>query len=170
MHDTEDEVLRTAQELLSLYAKRSLAPGFSFGRYPQEEQAFKESFSFAHTGDQLKAIADIFVDMESIEPMDRLLAGDVGFGKTEVAMNAAYKAVLSGKQVAIISPLVVLTLEHIESFIRRFKHLPVRICGLSRLTGAREERLALQGLEDGNIDIIIGTHRLLGEDIVFKGL
>ena len=108
--------------------------------------------------------------MESSDPMDRLLAGDVGFGKTEVAMNAAYKAVLSGKQVSVISPLVVLTLEHIESFRERFIERNVRIECLSRLTSPREERRILAGLSDGSIDIVIATHRVLGEDVDFKNL
>ena len=102
--------------------------------------------------------------------MDRLLAGDVGFGKTEVAMNAAYKAILSGKQVAVISPLVVLTLEHLESFRERFAHLNIHIACLSRLSTHKEERTVLKGLEDGTVDIVIATHRVLGEDVYFKKL
>jgi transcription-repair coupling factor (superfamily II helicase) len=168
--DTEDEVLQTAVELLDLYARRKIAKGYAFASHPAESLAFQSAFKYTHTQDQLQAIEDIFLDMESVEPMDRLLAGDVGFGKTEVAMNAAHKAVLSGKQVAIISPLVVLTLEHIDSFNERFKDTGIHVAGLSRLTSAREEKTILAGLADGTIDIVIGTHRLLGEDVNFSNL
>jgi transcription-repair coupling factor (superfamily II helicase) len=170
MSDTEDEILQTAVELLDLYARRKIAKGYAFASHPAESHAFQSAFKYTHTRDQLQAIEDIFLDMESSEPMDRLLAGDVGFGKTEVAMNAAHKAVISGKQVAIISPLVVLTLEHIDSFNERFKDTGIRVAGLSRLTSAREEKTILAGLADGTIDIIIGTHRLLGEDVNFGNL
>jgi transcription-repair coupling factor (superfamily II helicase) len=170
LSDTEDEVLQTAIELLDLYARRKIAKGFTFARHSEESLAFQSAFKYTHTRDQIRAIDDIFLDMESEEPMDRLLAGDVGFGKTEVAMNAAHKAVLSGKQVAIISPLVVLTLEHIDSFNERFGDTGMRVAGLSRLTPAREERAILAGLADGTIDIVIGTHRLLGEDVNFGNL
>jgi transcription-repair coupling factor len=170
MSDTEDEILQTAMELLDLYARRKLSKGYSFESHPVESLHFQNAFKYTHTQDQIRAIEDIFCDMESTEPMDRLLAGDVGFGKTEVAMNAAHKAVLSGKQVAIISPLVVLTLEHIDSFSERFRTTGMRIVGLSRLTPAREERAILAGLAAGTIDIVIGTHRLLGEDVEFGNL
>ena len=170
MKDTEDDVLKTATELLDLYARRKITRGFSFENHEVLEDTFRTSFKYRHTRDQLSAISEIFSDMASETPMDRLLAGDVGFGKTEVAMNAAYKAVLSGKQVAVISPLVVLTLEHIESFRERFAHLKARIECLSRLTSKKEESHILAGIADGSVDIVIATHRILGKDVKFKSL
>lgn len=170
LKDTEAEVLKTAEELLDIYARRKITPGFAFKKFPKEEELFRLSFSHTHTTDQQTAIEDIFEDMEAPEPMDRLLCGDVGFGKTEVAMNAAYKAVLSGKQVAVISPLVVLTLEHFESFTKRFAGTHISIAVLSRLSSAKEVSTALAGIKNGTVQIIVGTHRLLGADIQFARL
>ncbi len=140
MSGTEADILRTAQELLELSAQRKLESGFSFTKNPPEEERFKKAFAHEHTRDQSRTIEEVFLDMESSEPMDRLVAGDVGFGKTEVAMNAAYKAHISGKQVAVISPLVVLTLEHAESFEARFRDFGVKIRVLSRLQSDTEAR------------------------------
>ena len=170
LKDTEAEILKIAEELLDIHARRKIATGYSFGKFPDEEAKFREAFPHKHTPDQLQAISDIFLDMESPEPMDRLLCGDVGFGKTEVAMNAAYKAVLSGKQVAVISPLVVLTLEHLESFKKRFADFHIKVAGISRLSSSKEVTETLAGLKSGEIQIIIGTHRLLGEDVRFSKL
>lgn len=170
LKDTEAEVLKTASELLDIYARRKITPGFAFKKFPKEEEAFRLAFPYEHTGDQVLAIQEVFEDMEKPEPMDRLLCGDVGFGKTEVAMNAAYKALLSGKQVAVISPLVVLTLEHFDSFIKRFEKTGFSIAVLSRLSSTKEVNRALQGIQDGSIHIIVGTHRLLGADVQFARL
>lgn len=170
LKDTEAEVLKTAEELLDIYARRKIAPGYAFGRFPEKEEAFKLAFPYSHTADQATSIEEIFEDMEKPEPMDRLLCGDVGFGKTEVAMNAAYKAVLSGKQVAVISPLVVLTLEHYDSFTKRFAEFNIKIACLSRLSSAKEVTAALQGIKDGSVQVIVGTHRLLGADVQFARL
>jgi transcription-repair coupling factor (superfamily II helicase) len=170
LKDTEAEVLKTASELLDIYARRKITPGYAFGKFPEKETAFRLAFPHIHTADQISAIEDIFEDMESPEPMDRLLCGDVGFGKTEVAMNAAYKAVLSGKQAAIISPLVVLTLEHFDSFVKRFAGTGIGIAVLSRLSGTKEADAALEGIRNGTVKIIVGTHRLLGADVRFQKL
>lgn len=170
LEKTTEDVERIAQELLDIYAHRSLARGFSFRAHPREERAFRDDFKYRHTPDQTTAILEIFADMESDEPMERLLSGDVGFGKTEVAMNAIYKATLSGKQSAFISPLVVLAYEHYESLQERFRESGVRLAVMTRLTSTKEVRTILQGLRDGTIDCVVGTHRLLGEDIVFKNL
>lgn len=168
--NTEDEIAKTAAELLDVYARRKVAQGFAFPKFRKEEAAFRALFQYTHTPDQTSSIEEIFTDMESSEPMDRLVSGDVGFGKTEVAMNAAYKAVLAGKQVAVISPLVVLAYEHTESFTKRFEGMNVRIGTLSRMTTESAAKRILKELADGTLDIVIGTHRLLSEDIAFKRL
>jgi len=170
LKDTEAEVLKTAEELLDIYARRKITPGFAFKKFRDEEARFRLSFPHTHTVDQSTAIEEIFSDMENPEPMDRLLCGDVGFGKTEVAMNAAYKAVLSGKQVAVISPLVVLTLEHFESFGKRFAGTGIQIAVLSRLSSTKEAQAAIEGIKNGTVQIIVGTHRLLGDEIQFARL
>lgn len=137
---TEDEVEKTAKELLDIYAKRHIAKGFAFPPFREKEAQFRASFKYEHTPDQGQSIEEIFLDMESSEPMDRLLSGDVGFGKTEVAMNAAYKAYLAGKQVAVVSPLVVLAIEHGESFLSRFAPFGAKIGIMTRMTDAKEAR------------------------------
>jgi len=130
----------------------------------------KNAFAHEYTTDQSNAIDEIFEDMESDAAMDRLVSGDVGFGKTEVAMNAIYKAILSGTQVAVISPLLVLADEHYETFIERLTPFGVRIGIMTRMNSAREIVQTLEELKNGNIDVVVGTHRLLSEDVKFKKL
>lgn len=165
-----EDVEKIARELLDIYARRQVARGYPFPAFPDLERKFREAFQYKHTPDQKTAIEEIFEDMERSEPMDRLLSGDVGFGKTEVAMNALYKAVLAGKQVAFISPLVVLAYEHSESLAKRFSGLEVNIATLTRLTTDREAKQILSGLRDGTIHAVVGTHRILGEGVQFKDL
>jgi transcription-repair coupling factor (superfamily II helicase) len=170
MKSTEADVERIAQELLEIYANRSLAKGFAFLPFPKEERVFRESFSYVHTQDQESAIAEILSDMSAIEPMDRLLSGDVGFGKTEVAMNAIYRAFLNHKQAIVISPLVVLAIEHFESLTKRLEPFGVNVAVLARVSTTKEEKQVLQGLRDGSIHCVVGTHRLLSPDVEFRNL
>lgn len=159
-----------AGELLRLYAERRLAEGFAFSKDSNWQREFEEAFEFTETRDQLTAIEEIKRDMESPHPMDRLLCGDVGFGKTEVAMRAAFKALGDGKQVAVLAPTTVLCLQHFETFKRRFAPFPVRVEMLSRLRTSKEIKAILEDLATGKVDIVIGTHRLLSQDVVFADL
>lgn len=169
MEKTDEELEQIASELIEIGAKRTLAKGIRFGRFDDEE-LFRKAFHYTHTHDQLEAIEDIRRDMEDELPMDRLLSGDVGFGKTEVAMNALYKAVLSGYQCAVISPLLVLADEHYETFTERLGVFGVRIACMTRMTTPKEEKHILAGLKEGGIDIVVGTHKLLSDDIRFAKL
>jgi transcription-repair coupling factor (superfamily II helicase) len=159
-----------ADELLKLYAERQLVPGHSFTADTAWQREFEDSFEFELTQDQVDAIAAVKNDMESPRPMDRLLCGDVGYGKTEVGMRAAFKAVMDGKQVAILAPTTVLAFQHYNTFRQRFTAFPVRIQLLSRFRTPKEQKLAIEELEAGRVDILIGTHRLLSKDVVFKDL
>ena len=159
-----------AEELLKLYAARKLAEGFAFSRDSAWQREFEDAFEFTPTRDQLQAAAEIKRDMEAPHPMDRLLCGDVGFGKTEVAMRAAFKALGDGKQVAVLAPTTVLALQHYETFRKRFAPFPVRVEMLSRFRTAREIKAILADLADGKVDILIGTHRILSKDVVFADL
>ncbi len=159
-----------AGELLRLYAERKLAEGFSYSPDSNWQREFEDAFEYTPTLDQLSAASDIKRDMESPHPMDRLLCGDVGFGKTEVAMRAAFKALGDGKQVAILTPTTVLCLQHHETFKRRFAAFPVRVEMFSRFRDAKEIEALATDLADGKIDIAIGTHRLLSQDVRFKDL
>ena len=159
-----------AGELLKLYAERQLAPGYSFATDSNWQREFEDSFEFELTRDQSDAVEAVKSDMESTRPMDRLLCGDVGYGKTEVAMRAAFKAVMEGKQVAVLAPTTVLALQHWNTFRQRFTAFPVRIQLLSRFRTPREQKQAIEELEAGRIDVIIGTHRLLSKDVAFKDL
>src|SRR5579871_6542086 len=159
-----------ADQLLALYAARRAAKGFTFSPDGHFQREFEDAFEFEETNDQNLAIADIKRDMERETPMDRLLCGDVGYGKTEVAMRAAFKAVNDGKQVAVLAPTTVLAFQHFESFKRRFAAFPARIEMLSRFRTAAEQKKILADLEAGKVDIVIGTHRLLSKDIVFPDL
>jgi len=159
-----------ADELLRLYAERKLAKGFAFSPDGNWQREFEDAFEYTPTKDQLAAIRDIRRDMESEQPMDRLLCGDVGFGKTEVAMRAAFKALGDGKQVALLAPTTVLTLQHYENFKRRFAPFPVRIEMLSRFRSNKEIKAAIEDIADGKVDIVIGTHRILSNDVQFKDL
>ena len=159
-----------ADQLLALYAQRKTAPGFSFSPDANFQREFEDAFEFEETPDQLAAIGDIKRDMERSEPMDRLLCGDVGYGKTEVAMRAAFKAVMDSKQVAILAPTTVLTFQHFETFKKRLAAFPLRIELLSRFRTAAEQKKTLADLEAGKVDIVIGTHRLLSKDVKFADL
>jgi len=159
-----------ADELLKLYAERKLAQGFPFSADANWQREFEETFEFVETEDQLSAIRDIKRDMEQPQPMDRLLCGDVGYGKTEVAMRAAFKALGDGKQIAVLAPTTVLCLQHFETFKRRFNPFPVRVEMLSRFRSTKEIQAILADLADGKVDILIGTHRLLSRDLDFRDL
>lgn len=159
-----------AKELIQLYAERSRKPGFAFPPDDDMQADFEAAFEFEETEGQLDAIADIKKDMMSPVPMDRLLCGDVGFGKTEVAMRAAYKAVLGGKQVAVLVPTTILALQHYQTFCARMRTLPVTVDMISRFRTAKQQSQSLRNLKNGNTDIIIGTHRLVSKDIEFKNL
>ncbi|MEI9978721.1 MAG: transcription-repair coupling factor [Edaphobacter sp.] len=157
-------------ELLKLYAQRQAAQGTPFSPDTNMQHEFEDAFDFNETDDQLTAIADIKADMESTQPMDRLLCGDVGYGKTEVAMRAAFKAVQDGKQVAVLTPTTVLSFQHYESFKRRFANFPVNIEMISRFRTPKEQKAILEKAEQGKIDILIGTHRILSKDLKFQDL
>jgi transcription-repair coupling factor (superfamily II helicase) len=159
-----------ADELLKLYAERRMAEGHAFPADNQWQKEFEDSFEYNETDDQEQAIADVKRDMESSLPMDRLLCGDVGYGKTEVAMRAAFKAVGDNKQVAVLAPTTVLAFQHYETFKQRFAAFPVNIEMISRFRSAKEQKEILQKTEAGKIDILIGTHRILSKDIKFAEL
>jgi transcription-repair coupling factor (superfamily II helicase) len=159
-----------ADELLKLYAQRRMAKGFGFSADSNWQREFEDSFEYVPTKDQLSAVSQIKLDMESEQPMDRLLCGDVGFGKTEVAMRAAFKALGDGKQVAVLAPTTVLSFQHYETFKRRFASFPVRIELVSRFRTAKEIKAVLEDLSAGKVDVLIGTHRLLSKDVQFYDL
>ncbi|MBZ5540867.1 MAG: transcription-repair coupling factor [Acidobacteriia bacterium] len=159
-----------ADRLIELYAKRKTTQAFKFSGDTPWQREFEDGFEFQETPDQEAAIADIKRDMESGRPMDRLLCGDVGYGKTEVAMRAAFKAIADGKQVALLSPTTVLAFQHFETFKKRFAAFPAKIEMLSRFRSAAEQKTVLSGLEAGKVDIVIGTHRLLSKDVKFHDL
>jgi len=159
-----------ADQLLALYAQRKTTPGFAFSPDGNFQREFEDAFEFEETPDQMAAITDIKKDMERGEPMDRLLCGDVGYGKTEVAMRAAFKVVTDNKQVALLAPTTVLTFQHFETFKKRFAAFAVRIELLSRFRSAAEQKTVLTDLEAGKVDIVIGTHRLLSKDVKFADL
>ncbi len=159
-----------AEELLKLYAARKAVTGHAFTADSHWQQEFDDAFEFDLTVDQQSAIADISKDMESSMPMDRLLCGDVGYGKTEVAMRAAFKAVMDGKQVAVLAPTTVLAFQHERTLKERFGGFPVRIDMVSRFRSKTEQQATLEKLESGQLDIIVGTHRLLSKDVVFRDL
>ncbi|MBT9331619.1 transcription-repair coupling factor [Paracidobacterium acidisoli] len=159
-----------ADELLKLYAQRRAAQGHSFSPDNEFQREFEDAFDYNETDDQLSAINDIKRDMESTTPMDRLLCGDVGYGKTEVAMRSAFKAVQDGKQVAVLTPTTVLSFQHFETFKKRFRQFPINIEMISRFRTAKEQKLILEQTAAGKVDILIGTHRLLSKDIQFHDL
>ncbi|HKO02874.1 MAG TPA: transcription-repair coupling factor, partial [Thermoanaerobaculia bacterium] len=159
-----------ADELLKLYATRQMVQGHAFSKDSPWQFEFEEAFEFDETEDQGAAIDDVKSDMESRRPMDRLLCGDVGYGKTEVAMRAAFKSVMDGKQVAMLAPTTILTYQHYRTFLRRFASFPVTIELLTRYYSAKEQKEIVRKLEAGEIDIIVGTHRILSKDINFKDL
>jgi transcription-repair coupling factor (superfamily II helicase) len=159
-----------AEELLKLYAQRRMAKGFAYSSDSNWQREFDDAFEFTETKDQKSAINDIKRDMEGEQPMDRLLCGDVGYGKTEVVMRAAFKALGDGKQVSVLAPTTVLAFQHFETFKRRFQSFPVHIEMLSRFRTAKEIKQALEDIASGKADIAIGTHRLLSKDVEFKDL
>ncbi len=159
-----------AGELIKLYAARKHQPGFAFAADSPWQTEFEDNFPYPETDDQLRCIAEIKHDMESPTPMDRLLCGDVGFGKTEVALRAVMKAVMDGKQVAILVPTTVLAQQHYQTAVSRFRGFPVNIDVLSRFRSAAEQRRTVQNLRSGSVDLIIGTHKLLQKSIEFKDL
>jgi transcription-repair coupling factor (superfamily II helicase) len=159
-----------ADDLLKMYARRESKPGYAFAPDTPWQAELEESFPYEETPDQLQALADIKADMESERPMDRLLCGDVGFGKTEVALRAAFKAVMSGRQVALLAPTTVLVQQHYQVFRERLKKYPLTIEVLSRFRTEDEQRRTLAGVKAGAVDIVIGTHRLLQRDVRFKRL
>jgi transcription-repair coupling factor (superfamily II helicase) len=159
-----------ADELLKLYAQRQMAQGHAFPTDTEWMKEFEDAFEFTETEDQAQAIADIKVDMESGRPMDRLLCGDVGYGKTEVAMRAAFKALSDNKQVAVLAPTTVLAFQHYETFKQRFAAFPVTIEMISRFRSPKQQKEILQKVEVGKVDVLIGTHRILSKDIKFSDL
>src|SRR5256714_7993248 len=159
-----------ADELLKLYATRQMVPGHAFSKDSPWQFEFEEAFEFEETEDQGAAIDDVKSDMESRKPMDRLLCGDVGYGKAEVAMRAAFKAVMDGKQVAMLAPTTILAYQHYRTFLRRFASFPVTIELLTRYYSAKEQKEIVRKLEHGEIDVVIGTHRILSKDMAFKDL
>ena len=157
-------------ELLKLYAERTTAEGTAFSRDNEFQREFEDSFDYSETDDQISAIRAIKYDMESTRPMDRLLCGDVGYGKTEVAMRAAFKAVQDGKQVAVLTPTTILSFQHFETFKKRFAQFPINVEMISRFRTQKEQKLIVERVETGKVDILIGTHRLLSKDIKFQDL
>lgn len=161
---------QTAKELLELYARRQVAEGHAFSPDTPWQREMEDAFPFVETEDQIHAIEEVKADMEAPKPMNRLVCGDVGFGKTEIAIRAAFKAILDGKQVAMLVPTTVLALQHYQTFTQRLAPYPVKIAMLSRLQSQKEQKEVVNGLRTGAIDIVIGTHRLLSEDVKFKYL
>lgn len=167
---TKKSIQRMAEDLLRLYAERKALPGHAFQPDPRMLQAFDDAFVYEETTDQTRVWAEVRADMESESPMDRLICGDVGFGKTEMAMRAAYMAVLDGRQVAVLVPTTILADQHEETFRDRFADFPVRIESISRFRTKAEQADILARLASGRVDIVIGTHRLLSKDVHFRNL
>ncbi|WP_214877008.1 transcription-repair coupling factor [Exiguobacterium sp. CH10] len=159
-----------ADELIKLYAAREASVGFAFPPDDEEMGQFESSFPYAETEDQVRSIAEIKADMERSRPMDRLLCGDVGYGKTEVAIRAAFKAVLAGKQVAFLVPTTVLAQQHYETMLERFSEFPINVSVMSRFRSKSEMAATKKGLKEGTIDIVVGTHRVLSKDVTFANL
>jgi len=166
----EDAVRRMAAELLELYAARQVTPGFAFPPDARWQKELESAFLYEDTPDQRTATLDVKADMERPRPMDRLVVGDVGYGKTEVAVRAAFKAVQAGKQVAVLAPTTILVEQHARTFGDRFADFPVRVGSLSRLHSAKEQKETLAKLAEGQLDVVIGTHRLLSGDVTFREL
>ena len=160
----------TAAELLNLYAQRAAQSGHKFEINELDYQAFADGFGYEETEDQAAAIATVIKDLTQAKPMDRLVCGDVGFGKTEVALRAAFVAVMGGKQVAVLAPTTLLVEQHAQNFADRFADFPVKVASLSRFNNSKATKAALEGMADGTVDIVIGTHKLVQDDIKFKNL
>ncbi|MCD0416498.1 transcription-repair coupling factor [Rubrivivax sp. JA1024] len=165
-----EQVRDTAAELLNLYARRAAREGYAHRYSPADYEAFAASFGFEETPDQRAAIHAVIQDLVSPRPMDRLVCGDVGFGKTEVALRAAFVSVIGGKQVALLAPTTLLAEQHYQTLVDRFGKWPVKIAELSRFRSAKEVKAALEGLADGTVDIVVGTHKLLSQDVKYKRL
>ncbi len=166
----QQKVEEMAEKLIDLYSKRQASRGFPFPRDGEWQTAFEAAFPYEDTPDQVEAAREIKEDMERAVPMDRLLCGDVGYGKTEVAMRAAFKAVMGGKQVAFLAPTTILAEQHYESCLERFKNFPVHIAMLSRFVPPAEQKKVIAALAKGGVDILVGTHRIIQKDIIYKDL
>ncbi|TVR65461.1 MAG: transcription-repair coupling factor [Gemmatimonadales bacterium] len=167
---TEEAVERMTQELVELYAERELGEGFAFSADTHWQREMESSFLYEDTPDQARVTKEVKRDMEKSQPMDRLICGDVGFGKTEVAVRAAFKAVQDGKQVAVLAPTTILVEQHRRTFEERLADFPVKVAGLSRFRSRKEQEEMILGIERGEVDIVVGTHRLLSKDIRFREL
>lgn len=166
----QSSVKDIAEDLIKLYAAREAAVGFAFSSDSVEQREFEAMFPYQETPDQLRAIHEVKQDMERKRPMDRLVCGDVGYGKTEVAIRAAFKSVMDGKQVAVLVPTTILAQQHFETFRERFADYPINVEVLSRFRSRKEQNATLKGLKEGTVDVVIGTHRLLSKDITFRDL
>jgi transcription-repair coupling factor (superfamily II helicase) len=163
-------VKQIAAELIQLYAARMSAPGYAFSPDTSWQRELEAAFPYVETIDQLSTIEEVKRDMERSYPMDRVVCGDVGYGKTEIAIRAAFKAVQDAKQVAVLVPTTLLVQQHFKTFEERYAGFPIRIAGLSRFNTAKESKEILEGLAAGSIDVVIGTHRILSKDVVFRDL
>lgn len=159
-----------AEKLIDLYSKRKIGKGFAFKKDDEWQLAFEAAFPYEETADQLTCIKEVKIDMQKPLPMDRLICGDVGFGKTEVAMRAAFKAVMNGKQVAFLAPTTILVEQHFDTMQKRFASFPVKIAKMSRFVGRKEQQNILQRLKAGSVDIVVGTHRIIQKDVEFRDL
>ena len=168
--EAERAALDLAADLLRLQATRQANNGFAYSPDDQWQKEFEDAFPFTETPDQQKAIDQVKIDMENSEPMDRLVCGDVGFGKTEVALRAAFKAVMNGKQVAMLAPTTILCQQHLNHFRERMSDFPIAIEMISRFRTASQQRKIAQATADGSVDILVGTHRLLGNDVSYRDL
>ncbi|MFM1655452.1 transcription-repair coupling factor [Brevibacillus sp. B_LB10_24] len=166
----QSSVKDIAEDLIKLYAAREASVGFAFHPDTAEQREFEAMFPYQETADQLRTIREVKEDMEQKRPMDRLVCGDVGYGKTEVAIRAAFKAVMDGKQVALLVPTTILAQQHYETFSERFADYPIRVEVLSRFRSRKDQNATIKGLKDGTVDVVIGTHRVLSKDIVFRDL
>ena len=164
------QVQEIADQLIDLYARREKSHGFAYKDFPDIEKDFANTFEYIETNDQRRAIIDVFKDMRKTTPMDRLICGDVGFGKTEIALRAAFKAVLNNKQVSYLAPTTVLSKQHYKTFVSRMKDFGVNVKLINRFVSRKDQRQIIEGVKNGHIDILIGTHRLLSKDIEFKDL
>lgn len=159
-----------AQKLIDLYSRRKASVGYTFPKETEWQSAFEAAFPYEDTPDQITVTEEVKADMEKPVPMDRLICGDVGYGKTEIAMRAAFKAVMGGKQVAFLAPTTILAEQHYETLIERFKNFPVKVARLSRFVPAAEQKKILSKLEKGELDVLVGTHRIIQKDVHFKNL
>jgi transcription-repair coupling factor (superfamily II helicase) len=163
-------MLDMARELLAVHAAREIAPGYAFPPRDRSLEEFEAAFPFEETPDQAAAIEEVLMDLSRPVPMDRLVCGDVGYGKTEVAARAAFQVVMEGKQVAVLAPTTILCQQHIETFERRFEGYPVQVESLSRFCSPKQAKRTLEGMATGQVDIVIGTHRLLQKNVSYRDL